>query len=111
MSKTEHTPGPWTVRDAGPNCGNVIRLEVMSGDFKVCDVEDSAIDFHLRTFRSTIQAQNRDAANARLIASAPDLLVAIKNLLHETDDGTQLCAREFADAARAAIIKATGATQ
>lgn len=55
---------------------------------------------------------NHAAANARLIASAPELLEALMNLLSTPDfDGTQktsIARRETKRAARAAIAKATG---
>lgn len=51
-----------------------------------------------------------EIANARLIAAAPDLLFALKNLLkvHECEGGTTYRA---GDIARAAIAKATGETK
>ena len=46
------------------------------------------------------------AAEARLIAAAPDLLEALKGVVRVADRKTD----EF-DAARAAIVKATGSTE
>lgn len=44
-------------------------------------------------------------------AASPELLEALKNLMRETDEGTQLCAKEFAENARAVIAKAEGGAQ
>jgi hypothetical protein len=103
MSK--HTPGPWKtvarnypIADTGDYDGC---WEVLTGDPKKPIVQiwgDS----------------DEDEANARLIAAAPDLLEALKNIVNLWDhhasahgDGTIF---PLHVAARAAIAKAEGAT-
>jgi len=79
-----HTPGPWRIRAErykfihvySPN-GGIAHLDTIDGE---------------------------GAANARLIAAAPDLLAALRGVLRVADRATD----EF-DAARAAIEKATKA--
>ena len=57
---TNHTPGPWSV-------GTKIKDVVFSGDRAICG------PCYYRT-------AEENAANARLIASAPDLLAALEQL-------------------------------
>lgn len=96
-----HTPGPWdaefngTIRftpdDSRPLVSEVIAVVLANNDIGSFKFE-------------------RQAANARLIASAPDLLAALRNLsaaFHKGDDDctpSQLAAKK---AARAAIARAT----
>ena len=101
---TQHTPGPWRTSDngewtasydgLGSSCyqgikdefGNVVALAV-------------AHDPNLFSDPDTY-------ANARLIAAAPDLLEALKNLLESHYNGNVIKA-DCAEA-EAAIAKATG---
>lgn len=80
-----HTPGPWTVERDGPN-----RRWLVNGD-----------DFAVATCDGAIRRQEADA---RLIAAAPDLLNALRDML----DGTGDITAERVGRARAAIAKATG---
>jgi hypothetical protein len=81
----QHTPGPWEVWAGGSHGG----LKVRAGSMLVATVARANLDF---------------AFNARLIAAAPDLLAALRNLVDPKRD-------LFADilAAQDAIAKATGA--
>jgi hypothetical protein len=101
-----HTPGPWLshdVNDDGPDCGMwVVDLP-----------EDPKATVHRLYFGDMETNTGRDLANADLVAAAPDLLDACRRLLTFTED---LCADvgvsthyPSAEAARAAIAKATGA--
>lgn len=77
----KHTPGPWHVRGHNGQWGAVYAgTECINGGFSLAD--------------------------ARLIAAAPDLLVALQELVHHPYDseGRNLAAL---DRARAAIAKAT----
>lgn len=107
MSKTEHTPGP---RFAN---GSSVGAEQCKdhGDIATCN---------LRTGTHIPQSQNN--INARLISAGPDLLAACQALpLAKFENEDNLDAAEFVDycgsfleamrLARAAIAKATGATQ
>lgn len=86
----KHTPGPWAV--VGAN------IEQIEEGVEIATVSE------YRTMTP------RQAANARLIAAAPDLLAALQSALN------QLSALSFADdrivytreRARAAIARATG---
>ena len=90
MTKAKHTPGPWEVKQfGGPQisgpAGYAVRT--MWGALHVDDL------------------QGQDAANARLIAAAPDLLEALEELIGDTEWG---CYRATYLKARAAIAKARG---
>jgi hypothetical protein len=81
-----HTPGPWVV--------NPIQLD------QICSADASVVIARamiLHPAASTI-------ANARLMASAPELLGMLIELLDAMGD----CDSEIENAARAAIAKATG---
>jgi hypothetical protein len=87
----KHTPGPWSANEYLPgDCwhisygkrGNWIAEVAVDGD------------------------QKGAAADARLIASAPDLLEALQSLLDILAEG--FISETHIDAARAAIAKATG---
>lgn len=100
-----HTPGPWVViddrqvvtlavchpgRTYGYGCGN---------DF-VCDLNDG--EYH--QYRN----DKEQAANARLIAAAPDLLEALKGLCRQGITSTAADWDTAWSTARAAIAKAEG---
>lgn len=88
-----HTPGPWFV--SGPFIGP--RLSPDSGIL-------------LKAAR--ISGDETDAeciANARLIAAAPELLVALEGLLGATEEIGYVHYGPYRAAARAAIAKARGA--
>jgi len=88
--KYQFTPGPW--RTTG--------LNVRAGDALICFATDHwyAEDDGLYAF--TDQAEKQ--ANARLIASAPELLSALERLVHPMADDEDL------DYAREIIAKAKG---
>lgn len=99
MSESKSTPGPWRVV---PRDGNRHRHnDIMSGNKRVASIGES-----------TIGSLRESAANARLIAAAPDLLEACVRLLRFNEE---LCADmnvsthyPSADYARKAIAKAEG---
>ena len=91
---TTHTPGPWTITD-----GQNHRVYLIN---------------HGRdAVGETVYTDTRNPADARLIAAAPDLLAALKNILRE-HDALQMAEGRTGDRwpattrARAAIAKATG---
>ena len=104
-----HTPGPWHSecypRYVGPT--------VVSPDGPVCAISTGPLDRTLPRMPA--------AANARLIAAAPELLAALESTLDTLDEGAampgpehavfrrhcQLCAAQ----ARAALAKATGGAE
>jgi hypothetical protein len=101
MSTTKHTPGPWTI------VSTVAHPFAVVADGKQVAVAQSA--------QATIQAPER-AANARLIAAAPELLEAnikaIEVLTWAEAAGLpvqeHIQLREHLQQVRAAIAKATG---
>lgn len=104
MSESKHTPGPWTaIRnyafwEVQPVNGGEEGIPFCVGD--VCASEPGDPD------------SGRQEANARLIAAAPDLLEALKELRLEYHHilGTDSTKRQHAINARAeaAIAKAEG---
>ena len=92
---TKHTPGPWKTSAMAP--GIVYREADGKRDELVCTAYRRNDDEH--------------NANARLIASAPDLLVTLRELLADctdTDGGLLRPTHYVVDRARAAIAKAEG---
>jgi hypothetical protein len=110
---TKHTPGPWKV--------NYMTVYAASND---CTV--ARIDPPNKFFRGAERREEMEycQGNARLIAAAPELLVALDDLLTDMmiaqgnmrdaakhDHRWEGCAEAIqprVDAARAAIAKATG---
>lgn len=88
----QHTPGPW-VQWADTNI--VIRLHTgrpQAENLRICEV-------------ATNTWKDEGRHNARLIAAAPDLLAALRQLLHSSGLDERAAAQM---AAHAAIHKATG---
>lgn len=88
---TKHTPGPW--------------------QFRLSTDEDHALVQRGRSGGFVVRGASveQENADARLIAAAPDLLLALINLEHGVDlpaDSPSLA--DIRAAARAAIAKATG---
>ena len=88
---TQHTPGPWEWKFDGKYCVGLEANVIWVGREPTLDIE---------------------AANARLIAAAPELLEALKALQRQALQGN-VRGDEWMDEAleltRAAIAKATGA--
>jgi hypothetical protein len=108
MSAPKHTPGPWVAIDdyevsvdAESNIGNEIAAWWVVGNPDVGNGEVAAI-LH---FYGSEEAQAD--ANARLIAAAPELLAAAKELLNWPHDGPE--PSRLWDALLAAIAKAESA--
>lgn len=112
MSKMAHTPGPWEVVNNPPNEDGSTATSIYGSDQYVADV-------YCGYAGSRNMPNAEAAANARLIAAAPDLLVALEQLVSDYERGIHV---EFGgspwlkekleelDYARAAIAKATGAS-
>ena len=102
MSKIEHTPGPWRVEQMG-------FLSVRAGKMRICDIRGWGYLTDPRIggiCHEDDEAERILGANARLIAAAPDLLVALTELLaHASFIGI---APHYDAMARAAIAKAEG---
>ena len=93
---TQHTPGPWSVTD-----GHYPSFKEISGPSFKISVVMWATDLTEDDY------QKRDA-DLRLIAAAPDLLEALQRMLDAPSHGTHEAMRRANEAARAAIVKATG---
>lgn len=107
----QHTPGPWAL-----GCGYGMHgVEVVgnAGNRKVCGVIGVDRDVHDKDGRKVASvADPEGAANARLIAAAPDLLAAFDDLEHlfdgqeDCDDGQPNDAMKVMLIIRAALAKA-----
>lgn len=100
------TPGPWKLIVSKPT----------KKDPQGCTMIATPHGYMAIDCYRSGQSHDEDAANARLITAAPDLLGALRNLVADVtyliDDGTlPLSANEHPsiNTARAAITKATGA--
>ncbi len=100
----QHTPGPWNVA----TYGDVLRLHVKRGSLSLAEILE---------WSAGPESRAQVEANARLIAAAPDLLDALKELV-DTVDLSKLKVRKTKDfgimvrhaAATKAIAKAEGRT-
>ena len=100
--KTKHTPGPWSIHFGAAQGGEGHHI-VDSND--LAELSRIAVVF----FHDDEEGETR--ANAQLIAAAPELLESLKVAMRVIDSFAPSYAdRIFADEARAAIAKATGAT-
>lgn len=91
MTEAKHTPGPWVV--------------FYKAKYDEWHVSVPAFGMKLALFPDGIRTENHEA-DARLIASAPDLLEALQRIMEDMDSefGTDYDYNK----ARAAIAKATG---
>ncbi len=103
MSAPKHTPGPWVVCEQEDDFGAF----TVFPESMLVDEVIAAKDWDRFVVRAGLDHPEFEA-NARLIASAPDLLEALRNLadLYDTDEGCRSLPEYIA--ARAAIAKATG---
>ena len=111
MSEQKWTPGPWSIR--WTNTKDVGRtkfhsFEIIAGDTK----KISIANYDWPVVRG-VGDKGPVAANAHLIAAAPDLVEAIKSFIGEIEDTPFPSAREVAGltsfaALTAAYLKATG---
>ena len=87
---TQHTPGPWSYLAGDGLAWRPSVQRATEGGFVVVGL-----------------SRNREEADAKLIAAAPELLEALKDALCALD----CCGKDYpaASKARAAIAKATGA--
>lgn len=93
----KHTPGPWSYFEAEGGGSFIDHIDTEYVAHRVAFVySDDAIE-HIVT--------ERNLADARLIAAAPDMLTALEILATGNTDPSRVV-----EIARAAIAKATGAT-
>jgi hypothetical protein len=125
MSNTKHTPGPWLVNDCTrrPSTSHTYRYRICVGEGR--DAEELAIVETYSQLPPEPGCENE--ANARLIAAAPDLLAALRevSLCFGTGEASEEwwaeqhdnyvpegrnsvdCRNDVLDRARAAIAAAT----
>ena len=93
-TQTQHTPGPWKT-STGENLEGVEHRWISNGDRFIADL-------------GKVGGQVDSESNARLIASAPELLAALEKAAAWLSLSIRIDDREQADEARVAIAKATG---
>jgi len=99
MSTDKHTPGPWGSRGTlGP-----VSAQHLRGPCVVEVVATGQMIAHLSGFRTEQQA-----FDAQLMASAPDLLEALRAMCDRWEPDCEGTDRRMWEAGRAAIAKATG---
>jgi hypothetical protein len=115
--KSQHTPGPWLVNYAEDRFDSKrSTIEIVDGSYDSLNHEQGPLVLAKLNVIPFAPHMDEPLANARLIASAPDLLAALEIILSSTcgdigDDGYDGCIRIEAKAlehVRAAIFKATG---
>lgn len=102
-----HTPGPWGLAQYAKG----VALPIPFIEHKTIAVfSDGARQGDVAYMQHGLWGDDQALANARLIASAPDLLEALRALvdLQEANEASETKALDFWDHARAAIAKATG---
>lgn len=90
MSDSKHTPGPWMWQPGARS--NLVHIEVEATRDPICSLPKARM------------------ADATLIAAAPELLAALRDMVgqHDLNPERLLSAMHLWDAARAAIAKAEG---
>lgn len=111
----QHTPGPWVLATVPTSVGSCHKIGPFPNGDRVATFACVYADGHRLGIDDTNPAAAELAANARLIASAPELLEALGGMLqvyggNKCRDGlpkheTEL---DLIAQARAAIAKATG---
>jgi len=99
MNKSKHTPGPWTIFERGYGDRPGIEADAFSVVIYGCGEDDDG----------GVQGKSKEEelANAYLIAAAPDMLEALKNLKND-DNHIPLEAWQMV---QSAIAKATNQNQ
>lgn len=99
MSDTQHTPGPWVLDDFhhAPS-----RKKIVSADYHYVDAGKG---FYPKGFGLSLVASEADA---RLIASAPELLEALVKIRGWREIDREDLLQEIENIADAAIAKAKG---
>ncbi len=101
-----HTPGPWTVKTYTSWSDLVVYANYDLGQWPICALNKRATDKHSNHPKIEGPMQ---LANARLIASAPDLLAALQGIIDlATASDYETEKMEALSYARAALAKATG---
>ena len=106
MNAAQHTPGPWTANFAADKTGDIgIVASDSAGIYGGIVLAEVFSDIRKQNERS-----KETLPNARLIAAAPELLVALELLLLQCDQHIPKTTAGHRALAQAAIAKATGST-
>ena len=107
----KHTPGPWATYFCNPGERNGVIYSESLSEFSanICElVADTCIKDNDRRRGDKWVFSEQRAADARLIAAAPDLLAALSEMLSASDLGDLDSLANAAQSARATIAKARG---
>lgn len=99
----QHTPGPWEVLHDHPDAETAPAIAYIKAVNRGMDFEEIALLFGC-------VEQPQQEANARLMAAAPELLAALRDVIDWLDDGNRQLSDECAvdvTNARLTINKAT----
>jgi hypothetical protein len=80
-----HTPGPWFVHDRSgvwPDAHRAIQARFTDSHGDRCEVHVARVD----ELHSTAEARDRAAANARLIALAPEMFDLLREIKDDAED-------------------------
>lgn len=111
MDKQQHTPGPWRVEGDEEYTHHALHHPYHDNRYIIGDIDNDDLGYMIVARMSDHPQQ---AANARLIAAAPELLDALQGVLDHLWDGRKRDVRRDFDlmvyevAARKAIARATG---
>lgn len=105
MSETKHTPGEW-VQGRKKEYGTYSADMIFGPDGGICQVYGIPMNTKVEDVKGTNYEEGM--ANARLIASAPDLLAALKAIYEQSSDAQFPRLKDIANLAQAAIAKAQG---
>lgn len=97
MSEAKHTPGPWSLERVPIQSRGGSNTAYKIGPFTCCLYDDWRP-------REAGTSEGENAANARLMAAAPDLLAACKMALRDVGDGGP--SSDYASAYTVSQIKA-----
>lgn len=95
----QHTPGPWLIEAETCHTGDIATVH---------NTAEKWVTIYAPHWMETGMGEQEQSANARLIAAAPDLMEALKNLLEAHYNGNVI--RSDCLDAEAAIAKASGST-
>jgi len=99
MKKLKHTPGPWSAFIAG----NTVAVDIGAVPH---GTKPNIVDW--QGFDGCDLPLKQRIANAKLIAAAPDMLDALRELMDDDAPWDDMRWADACDKARAAITKATG---
>mgnify|MGYP000443870063 CR=1 FL=1 len=110
MAEQKHTPGPWALAPYS-DCDEVINVvagykDLGGGQSQAHWIAECEAGVDFGDDAEAIIATNE--ANARLIAAAPDLLAALKDIIEGVDECWMFDNPGSVDRAQAAIDKAEG---